>query len=535
MALSLVVRGGTVYDGSGAEGVRADVGIEDDRVVVLGDDLPEAPAAEVVDATGLAVTPGFVNILSHAWESLQRDGSGASDLLQGVTTEVFGEAFSLGPSDERMQPLLDSLSGGSPARLVFDRLGDGLDHLQSLGVAPNVASFVGGHNLRVLGAGFDDRPLTAAELDRLTGVMDEEMSDGALGIGTALIYPPGRFARTDELTELCRVVGRHDGVYITHLRSEGDQFLECLDEMIGIGRDAGCAVECYHLKAAGRHNWHKMQLAIDRIQAARDAGQRVTADMYPYAAGGTALAAAIPPPFHVGGPEALLQRLADPAIRSEIVAELHQHSDDFENLFLAAGAGEGVLFVDDVDNTPAAGRTLLDLTRELGHADPAETLVEIVRRAPDTGVLYFIADEANIELGLSQPWVSIGSDAPAHPAAPPFTDTGTHPRAYGTFARFLGHYVRDRGVTTFADAVRRMTSLPASTLGLVGRGELAPGSYADVVVLDSAQVRDNATYADPHRYADGVRHVVVNGQVVVRDGAVTDARPGRRLKRGQRT
>lgn len=532
MALTRIVRGGTVYDGSGGPGVRADVGLDGDRIVQVGTDLPDAPGAEVLDATGLAVTPGFVNVLSHAWGSLQRDGSAASDLLQGVTTEVFGEAFSLGPCDASIRPLLDALGDTSSVRLEFEHLADGLNHLESMGVAPNVASFVGGHNLRILGAGYDDRPLDAAELDRLVGLLDEEMADGALGIGTALIYPPGRFARTEELTELCTVVGRHGGVYISHLRSEGDRLLECLDELIAIGRDAECAVESYHLKAAGRHNWHKMQLAIDRIQAARDAGQPVTADMYPYTAGGTALASAIPPRYHDGGPLALLERLADAAVRKEVVAALHRHSDDFENLFLAAGEGEGVLFSSDMPELASEGLSLVEVAAQLGCPDPADALVEVVRRAPDTRVLYFLADEANVELGLSQPWVSIGSDAQAHPSRPPFTDQGTHPRTYGTFARFLGHYVRDRGVATFADAVRRLTSLPAGTLGLVGRGTLTPGAYADVVVLDPEQVRDRATYADPHRYAGGVRHVLVNGDVVVREGSVTASRPGRRLRRG---
>jgi N-acyl-D-amino-acid deacylase len=532
MALTHIVRGGTVYDGSGGAVVRADVGIEGDRVVQIDTDLPDAPGAEVVDATGLAVTPGFVNVLSHAWGSLQQDSSGASDLLQGVTTEVFGEALSLGPSDERFSDYANALGAPEDIRVVFDRLGDGLDHLVGRGVAPNVASFVGGHNLRILGAGFDDRPLTGAELDRLRGLVDEEMSDGALGIGTALIYPPGRFARTDELTELCRVVGRHGGTYISHLRSEGDQFLECLEELIGIGRNAECSVENYHLKAAGRHNWHKMQLAIDRIQQARDEGQPVTADMYPYTAGGTALAAAIPPQFHVGGPEALMQRLDDPAVRREVVAALHRHSDDFENLFLAASEGTGVVFSDDVGGLQTSGHSLVEVAAQLGLDDAAEALVEVVRRARDASVLYFIADEANVELGLQQPWVSIGSDAAAQPATPPFTDEGAHPRSYGTFARFLGHYVRDRGVTSFAEAIRRMTSLPASTLGLASRGTLAPGSYADVVVLDSEQVRDRATYEQPHQYAEGVRHVLVNGEAVVREGEVTQARPGRRVRRG---
>ncbi len=480
--------------------------------------------------------PGFVNMLSHAWESLQRDGSGASDLLQGVTTEVFGEAFSLGPGNDDVATMVGALAGGSEeggVRLVFDHLAEGLDHLEKLGVAPNVASFVGGHNLRVLGAAFDDRPLTAQELDRLVALMREEMQDGALGIGTALIYPPGNYATTDELAAVCGPVGEYGGTYISHMRSEGDQFLECLDELLDIGRRAGCRTEVYHLKAAGKHNWAKMQQAIDRIQTARDAGQRVGANMYPYTAGGTALAASIPPRFHDGGPQALLTRLADPGQRREMAAAIREHSDDFENLFLAAGAGEGVLFLADLeDGTPAKGKRLTEVGAALGIDDPAEALLEVVSRSPGSGTAYFIISEDNIELGLSQPWVSIGSDAAAHSAVAPFTEDETHPRTYGTFARFLGHYVRERQVATFADAVRRMTSLPADEVGLVGRGRLTPGSFADVVVLDPDTVIDRADFMDSHAYAEGVRHVLVNGEVVVRDGSVLEARPGRRLRRG---
>ena len=293
------------------------------------------------------------------------------------------------------------------------------------------------------------------------------MQEGALGIGTALIYPPGRFARTAELTALCEVVGRHDGVYISHLRSEGDTFLECLEELIGIGRDAGCRTEAYHLKAVGRHNWHKMRLAIERIEKARADGQPVTANMYPYTAGGTALAASVPPRFHVGGPAVYRERLEDPAQRAEMAAALREHSADFENLFLACGP-EGIFFPDDLDDgTAASGRTLAQLTDDLGLGDPAAALVEISRRSPSSSVLYFMADEANVELGLSQPWVSLGSDAEA------LTLGGGalsgHPRAYGTFARFLGHYVRDRGVTSLPDAVRRMTSA-RSVAGRPGLG-----------------------------------------------------------------
>ena len=533
MPASLVIRGGTVLDGTGAPGRRADVVVADDRVVEVGA-VPDPVDAEVLDATGLTVAPGFINVLSHAWGSLQREPTGASELLQGVTTEVFGESFSLGPSDERMVEALEPWGSLlDEAEVVFPRLSDGLGHLERRGVAPNVASFIGGENLRLLGAGFDDRPLTTDELDRLRNLVDEEMQDGALGIGTALIYAPGRFARTDELTALSEVVGRHDGMYISHLRSEGDQFLECLDELIGIGRHAGCRAEVYHLKAAGRDNWHKMKLAIERIEQARDTGQAVTADMYPYTAGGTALAAAIPPRFHDGGPHALLERLGDPAQRTAMAAELRERSDDFENLFLGAGSGAGILFLDDLaDGTSTRNKRLSGVAADLG-LDPADALLELVARDHSVGAAYFLMDEDNVRLGLQQPWVSIGSDAQAHRAVPPYTEGSTHPRTYGTFARVLGHYCRDEGLFPLEEAVRRMTSLPADNLRLADRGRLEPGRYADIVVFDPATVIDNATYDDPHRYADGVRHVVVNGVPVVRDGALTDATPGRRLRRGR--
>lgn len=538
MALSTVVRGGTVFDGSGAEGVRADVGIEGDRVVLVvpPGDLPDAPDAKVLDADGLAVVPGFVNVLSHAWESLQRDGSGASDLLQGVTTEVFGEAISLGPGNEDLVTMAGALLGareGDGVRLSFDRLGDGLDHVVARGTAPNVASFLGGGNLRLLGAGFEDRPLTPAELDRVTAVVREEMQDGALGIGSALIYPPGGYASTDELVALCTVVGEYGGTYVSHLRSEGEQFLECLDELLEIGRRAGCRAEVYHLKATGRSNHPKMRIAIDRISAARDAGQLVGANMYPYAAAGTGIAASIPKQYHAGGPEALLARLADPSQRREIAAAVRRHVPGSESPFLDSDAGAGMLFLADLeDGTPTRGKYLTELVDVLGVGDPAEALLEAVSRSPQSHAAYFLVDEANLELGLSQPWVSIGSDGAAHAAVPPFTDVEVHPRLYGSFARFLGRYVRDRGVTTFPDAVRRLTSLPAEELGLVDRGRVAPGSYADVVVLDPGTVADHADWMDAHRYATGVRHVLVNGEPVVVDGSLTGARPGRRLRRG---
>jgi N-acyl-D-amino-acid deacylase len=533
MPASIVIRGGTVVDGTGAPGRRGDVVIDGDRVLAVTD-VSETTDADVLDATGLVVSPGFVNVLSHAWGSIQRDPTAASDLLQGVTTEVFGEAFSLGPSDDRLVESLRPWGGlAEDARMDFARLSEGLDYVTARGIAPNIASFVGGTNLRVLAAGFDDGPADAAALDRVRGIVDEEMQDGALGIGTALIYPPGRFAGTDELVALCEVVGRYDGMYISHLRSEGDQFLECLDELLEIGRRASVRTEVYHLKAAGAANWPKMKEAIELIEAARLAGQVVTADMYPYPAGGTALAAAIPPRFHIGGPQAMLDRLADPRLRAHMAAEIGSPSDEFENLFLAAGGGAGILFFEDLaDGTPARGRRLSDLAADR-HSGDIDTLLDIVSTDPGQGVAYFIIDEDNIRLGLQQPWVSIGSDAAAHEAIPPFVDSAAHPRAYGTFARVLGRYCRDEGLFTLAEAVRRMTSLPADNLRLVDRGRLTPGAFADVAVFDPATISDHATFEDPHRYATGVRHVLVNGVPVVRDGALTRATPGRRLQRAK--
>ncbi|MDP9100627.1 MAG: amidohydrolase family protein [Actinomycetota bacterium] len=530
---TVVLTGGTVFDGSGGPRRPADVAVQGDRIVAVAEQLGEPTPADVtLDVTGLAICPGFINVLSHAWGSLQTDGSGASDLFQGVTTEVFGEAFSLGPSDDSFAELVAGFGAGPDIRVTFDRLSEGLDYLEGLGVAPNIASFVGGTNLRMLAAGFDDRRLTLVELDRLRGVLSEEMQEGALGVGTALIYPPGRFADTAELTALCQVVGEFDGMYISHLRSEGDQFLQCLEELLVIGRTAPVRTEVYHLKAAGRHNWHKMAQAIDLIQTARASGQDVAANMYPYEAGGTALAASIPPSFHVGGPAALLERLADPEQSRLMAGALRELSDDFENLYLAAGAGEGVLFLSDLaDGTPAQGKRLSELVGVLGCRDEAEALLEAVRRDPAVGVAYFIIDEDNIRMGLRQPWVSIGSDAAAHDACDPWTGSATHPRTYGSFAKFLGRYCRDEQLFGFAEGVRRLTSLPADRLRLADRGRVQVGAYADLVALDPAEIRDLATYENPHQLSTGVRHVLVNGQLVIKDGALTGARPGRRLRR----
>lgn len=531
MPVSLVIRGGTVYDGLGGPGRLADVAIEGDRVAAV-DQAPAPRGARQIDATGLAVTPGFINILSHAWGALQQEPRASSDLLQGVTTEVFGEGFSPGPANAEVISVAAQFGIDEGQRTDFSRLAEGLAYLESRGVAPNVASFVGGHNLRILGGGLSDGPLAPKVLDRLCGILDEEMTDGALGLGTALIYPPGSFADTVELVALSRVVARHDGLYISHLRSEGDRLLECLDELIEIGCRAGVRAEVYHLKAAGRANWPKMTAAIARIEAARAAGQQVGANMYPYTAGGTVLAAAIPPAYHDGGPGALAARLADPGERARMANDICRPSDVWENLYLASGGASGILLT--AGSQPDAsldGRWLVELAAGRGQ-DEIDTLLDVVHASPAMGAVYFMIDEDNVRLGLRQPWVSIGSDAEAVSAAPPWTAKPTHPRAYGAFSRFLGRYCQDLGLLNLAEAVRRMTSLPADTLQLRDRGRLVPGAFADVTVFDPAVISDRATYHKPHAYATGIRHVVVNGELAVTDGTLTGVLPGRRLRRG---
>lgn len=531
MSLTLVVSGGTVFDGSGGASYRADVLIAGDRVVGIGS-APAEHQGMVLDATGFAVMPGIINILSHGWASMQVDGSAACDLLQGVTTEVFGEATSPGPADRTYAQYLRN-DYGHAVDTDFLRLSDGLDTIANGGISPNIASFVGGDNLRYLGAGFENRPLTSGETDRVLAALAEEMQEGALGLGTALIYPPGRFADTEELAKMCAVVARHDGLYASHLRSEGDALLESIDELLLLNERTGVRAEIYHLKALGRQNWPKMQMAINKVSAARSEGRAVSANMYPYEAGSNRLSSCIPPRFHEGGPEALAGRLADADQRALITRELAADSGDFENLLEAAGGGEGVLLLRDLaDGTPARGQRLSSMANAWSMSD-VDALLEVTSRDPWVLAAYFFIDPANIKLGLRQEWVCLGSDGAAHPATPPWSDSATHPRTYGTFARVLGHFTRTEPLFTFEEAVRRVTSLPAERLRLNGRGSLRAGCFADVVVLDPATVTDTATWSRPHQYAEGIRDVIVNGCLAVAGGQVTSARPGRRLRRAQ--
>jgi N-acyl-D-amino-acid deacylase len=531
MSQRLVVRGGTVADGSGGALRPGDVVVEGGRITGIVPPGTDVTGDEIA-ASGMVVAPGFINVLSHAHYSLQLDPRGLSDLRQGVTTLVFGEGWSLGPATEQM---LGRAGQEAPAgtRAAWPRLAEALRALEATGLALNVASFVGAHNLRELSAGDTDRPLTPAEKDRACGILAEELADGALGVGSALIYPPGCFADTRELAAWCEVVAQHDGLYISHMRSEGTRLLESLDELTGLADTTGVRAEVYHLKAAGQDNWPKMQAALDRIEAARARGLQVTADIYPYTAGMTSLSACIPPRYHDGGMAALLERLADPATRAAIARDIVVDSGTWENLYLAAGGASGILLLGGLGaaDAPHLGRTLAQAA-DAADADPVELLLDLVAGAPQLLAAYFIIDEDNMRLALSRPWVAICSDSEAPASEGRFLTTPTHPRAYGSFARVLGRYARDEGLLSLPEAVRRMTALPAQTLRLHHRGRIAPGYVADIAVFDPDTVADYATYDAPHRYAGGVAHVIVNGVPQVRDGTFTGVAAGRTLRRG---
>lgn len=531
MSERFVIRGGEIADGSGGAARSGDVVVEGDRIAAI---VPPGTAVDgdQIEAGGMVVAPGFINVLSHAYYSLQLDPRGLSDLLQGVTTLVFGEGWSLGPCSE---PMLRKYAREAPAgvRAAWPRLAEALRALEASGLALNVASFVGAHNLRELAAGDTDRPLTPGERDMACGILAEELADGALGVASALIYPPGCFADTEELAAWCDVVARRDGVYISHLRSEGSRLLESLAELTGLAEVTGVHAEVYHLKAAGRDNWPKMRAALEQIEQARARGLQVTADVYPYTAAMTALSACIPPRYHDGGAGALLARLSDPGARAAIAGDIVVESGTWENLYLAAGGASGILLLGGLEaaDTPHLGASLGQAAAAAGR-DPVDLLLDLVAGAPRLLAAYFIIDEDNVRAALARPWVAVCSDSEALASEGRFLATPTHPRAYGSFARVLGHYARDEHVMPLPEAVRRMTALPAETLGLHRRGRVAPGYFADLAVFDPGIIADHATYDRPHRYASGVAHVIVNGVPEVRDGRFSGRVAGRALRRG---
>jgi len=526
--VDLVLRGGTVFDGSGAPPRVADVAIDGDRIVALGD-LTAFAGRQELDVTGLAVAPGFINMLSWATVSLIEDGRGMSDLEQGVTLEVFGEGWSMGPLTDAMKDEAVARQGDIKYEIAWTTLDEYLQYLEDRGVSPNLASFVGATTVRIHVLGYADRPPTPEELESMKDLVRQAMEDGALGVGSSLIYAPAFYADTDELVALAAVAGEYGGMYISHIRSEGKKLLEGVDELIHIAREAGVPAEVYHLKAAGEENYAKLDQVIERIDVARAEGLQISADIYTYTAGATGLDAAMPPWVQEGGHDAWVERLQDPSIRERVLAEMSTPTDEWENLMLAAGSPENVLLVGfkSEELKPLTGKTLAEVASMRG-VSPAEAAIDLVVE-DDSRVetVYFIMSEENVRKKVALPWVSFGSDAEAAAAEGVFLKSNPHPRAYGTFAKLLGQYSRDEDIVTLEEAIRRLTSMPAGHLGLSDRGRLQAGHYADVVVFDAAAIEDHATFESPHQYATGVQHVFVNGVQVIREGEHTGSTPGR--------
>lgn len=525
--VDLVVRDGVIYDGRGGAPVRGDVAVRDGRIVAIGR-LSDYTGKQEVRANGLAVAPGFINVLSWATESLIQDGRGMSDVKQGVTLEIFGEGGSPGPVNAALRDEMLKTQGDIRYDIPWTTLGEYLEFLTKKGVSPNVASFVGATTVRAHELGFEDRAPTAQELMRMQDLVRQAMREGALGVGSSMIYAPASYAKTDELVALVKAAGEFGGGYISHMRSEGDRFIEALDELIHIAREANVRAEVYHLKAAGEKNWPKMQEAIARIEAARKQGLRITADMYPYTAGATGLDAAMPPWVQEGGLDAWIARLRQPEIRKRVIQEMRAPDAGWESLYSSAGSADRLLLIGFKNDKlkPLTGKTLGEVAKMRGVSPEEAAMDLVIEDGSRVSTAYFLMSEANVKLGLSQPWVSIGSDAEGAAPEGPFLLSNPHPRAYGSFARFLGRYVRDEKVTTLPDAIRRLTRLPAENFKLKDRGCFDTGCHADIVVFDPATIADHATFEQPHRYATGVAHVFVNGVQVLRDGEHTGAKPG---------
>jgi len=525
---TILIHGGTIYDGTGRDPYVGDVALKGDKIAYVG---PHAPgtAARTVDATGKAVSPGFVNMLSWATESLIADGRGVSDTVQGVTLEVMGEGDSMGPWNDEMKRLDLKRQGDIKYPIRWTTLGQYLEYLQKKGITPNVASFVGATTVRVHELGEKDVDPTPAQLDRMRALVRQAMKEGALGVGSSLIYAPATYAETPELTAITTEAGKCGGMYISHMRSEGNKLLEAIDELVQISKDSGAPAEIYHFKQGGEPNWGKLDAAIAKVEAARATGQRITADMYMYPAGATGLDAAMPTWVQSGGLEAWTKRLKDPATRARLVKEMRTPSNDWENLLLLSGSPDRVLLIafKNPKLKPLTGKTLAEVARMRGKS-PEETAMDLViEDGSRVGTVYFLMSEDNIKKEAGLKWMGLGSDEASEIPEGVFLKSSSHPRAYGNTARFLGHYVRDEHATTLQDAIRRLTSQPATNLGIRNRGYLAQGYYGDVVIFDPAQIQDHATFEKPKQLATGVDDVFINGTQVLKDGKHTDAKPGR--------
>lgn len=526
----VVIRGGTIYDGSGGEPYIGDVAVEGDRIVAIG--AVSGSGDREVDAAGLAVSPGFINMLSWATESLIADGRGMSDIMQGVTLEVFGEGWSMGPLTEEMRTDAIARQGDIQFPIPWTSLGEYLEFLETSGVSPNVASFVGATTVRMHELGEDDIDPSPEQLMRMRALVRQAMEEGALGVGSSLIYAPSNYAETPELIALASEAGRCDGMYISHMRSEGDNITRAIDELITISREGNLPAEIYHLKMAGQDNWGRLPEVVAQIEAARAEGLRITADMYTYTAGATGLDPTMPPWVQAGGHDAWVERLRDPAIRARVIGEMREPSNEWENLLRLAGGAENLLLIGFRNDAlkPLTGMTLAQVA-ELRGTSPEDTAIDLVIEDDSrVDTAFFLMSEENVRAQTALPWMSFGSDASAPAAEGVFLESSTHPRTYGNVARLLGRYVREEHMLSLAEAVRRLSAMPAEHLGLRNRGSLAAGNYADIVIFDPDTIIDTATYEEPHQYASGMRVVFVNGVQVLAGGEHTGATPGRAVR-----
>lgn len=524
----IVLRNGMIYDGSGATPIQGDVAINGDKIVAVGPNIPEKGKREI-DVTGLAVAPGFVNMLSWANESLIEDGNSESDIRQGVTLEVMGEGESMGPLSDKMKQQAKAMEADIHYDIDWTTLGDYLRFLEKKGVACNVASFVGATTIREHVIGYEDRPPTPEELDQMRALVRQAMQEGALGLGSSLIYAPAFYAKTDELIAMAKVVAEYNGMYISHMRSEGNRLLEAADELITIAREAHVPAEIYHMKAAGKDNWTKLDALIKKVEDARAQGLQITADMYLYTAGATGLDASMPPWVQEGGYEEWAKHLQDPAIRERVKKEMDTPTNEWENYYNMSGGPENILLVGFKNPAlkPLTGKSLAEIAKMRGKS-PEETAMDlVVEDGSRVGTVYFLMSEDNVKKEIGLPWVSFGSDEASMKPEGVFLLSNPHPRAYGNVARLLGKYVREETVIPLQQAVRQLTSLPAANMKIQQRGLLKEGYFADVVVFDPNTIIDHATFDKPHQFASGMLHVFVNGSQVLNNGQITGAHPGR--------
>lgn len=527
----LIIENAMIYDGLGGEPYAGEVAVSGDRIAYVGADAPGI-ANEVIDAEGQALAPGFINLLSWSNESLLYDGLGESSLRQGVTLEVMGEGTSMGPLTETMAQYLEAQQGSIQYDVSWRTLGGYFDVLEDQGIALNVASYVGAGSVRAYVLGFDDVDPSPEQMAEMQGVVQTAMEDGAMGVASSLIYPPGAYAETDELIALASQAAACGGIYATHLRSEGDRFLEGVEEALLIGQESGAPVEFFHLKVGGTRNFDKMPVALEMIEAAQAEGQAVTADMYVYPASGTTLTAMLPPWIQDGGVEAMLERLNDPDIRAEVIAEMGNPEPEWENLLLLAGGPENVMLavVASEDSTDLVGMRISEIA-ELWDKSIEDTIIDlIIENNGQADAVYFTMSEENLRQIVTRPYVSFASDGLAMAPSGVFLEDWMHPRSYGNFARAFAHYSREEGLVSTEEMVRRMTSLPAGVLALADRGQISEGYAADLVVFDPETIQDQSTFLDPHQLSTGVDTVLVNGVVALSDGEPTGALPGQALR-----